>query len=190
MATDLQLLLAWRAGDRSAGNALVTRHFAAVHRVFAGRVHPDAVDDLLQRSFLTAVERREDIFEAAGFRAYLLGIARIQLLRYYRELKRDGRMEVFDSGVPDSFRSPSSVLGREQEVALLWDALRTLPLDFQLSLQLYYWENMRTADIAKVLGVAPGTVRSRLARARAALTDALSPLTPPQTTGASAHQGD
>lgn len=180
MRSDLELLRAWRAGDAASGNGLVTRHFAAVHRVFVGRVESHRVDDLLQRTFLAAVERRDDIFEASGFRAYVLGIARIQLLRHYREHRRDGRTSDIDSALKASDTTASSMVGRREQRGLLWDALRDLPLDQQLVLQLYYWEELSTPDIARVLDVAQGTVRSRLARARAALAEGFAERTPPQ----------
>lgn len=138
MRSDLELLRAWRAGDAAPGNVLVMRHFSAVHRVFVGRVESHRVDDLLQRTFLAAVERRDDIFEASGFRAYVLGIARIQLLRHYREHRRDGRTSDIDSALKASDTTASSMVGRREQRGQLWDALRDLPLDQQLVLQLYY----------------------------------------------------
>lgn len=166
MRSDLELLSAWRDGDEAAGNELVRRHFKALHRFFRGKID-EGVDDLLQRTFLAAVEKREKIRDESGFRAYLFGVARRQLLLFYREQKRARRSSPLESGVAaHSGGSPSKLVRLKQEQTLLLRALRQLPVDFQIAMELYYWENMSTAEIAEVLEVAPGTVKSRLARGR------------------------
>ena len=48
----------------------------------------------------------------------------------------------------------------------LWDAVCALPEDYRVATVLFYYEDMTTAEIAKVLAVREGTVRSRLSRAR------------------------
>ena len=53
------------------------------------------------------------------------------------------------------------------------DALRHLPLDLQVVVELHYWEEHSTAQIATVLEVPQGTVKSRLRRARALLENLL-----------------
>jgi RNA polymerase sigma-70 factor (ECF subfamily) len=53
-------------------------------------------------------------------------------------------------------------------------ALRTLPLDLQIVVELYYWQEFKVAEIAAITDVAPGTVKSRLSRARDELLTAIS----------------
>ncbi len=57
----------------------------------------------------------------------------------------------------------------------MFAALRSLSIEFQMVLELTYWEDLSGAEIAVVLGVSPHTVRSRLSRARAALRSVLRP---------------
>ena len=52
-------------------------------------------------------------------------------------------------------------------------ALRTIPLDLQVAIELFYWEEMTTEEIGVVLEIPGGTVRSRLRRARESLRDAI-----------------
>ncbi|MEM9489812.1 MAG: sigma factor-like helix-turn-helix DNA-binding protein, partial [Myxococcota bacterium] len=52
-------------------------------------------------------------------------------------------------------------------------ALCELPLDQQLLLEMYYWENMQIADLAAMFEIAPTTVRTRLFRARQLLREQL-----------------
>ena len=170
LTTDFELLDAWRAGDREAGNRLFERYFEAVCRFFSNKVHAQ-IDDLIQKTFLGCIEGRDRFQKQASFRTYLFAVAHNVLRAHFRERRRDG--EPFDptQNSSDEFGpSPSSVLAVHQEQRLLLEALRRLPLDYQLVLELYYWEDMPAPELAQVLGIAEGTVRSRLRRAKEALS--------------------
>ncbi len=164
---DGALLDAWRAGDGCAGSLLVGRHAASVLRFFRRNVRVGA-EDLAQRTFLAAVENRDRVHTSHGFRAYLLGIARHELSRAIRD---GARTEATLVSPPQP--SPSSALIRREDGARLLSALRRLPRPFQLTLELYYWEEMKTAAIAEALDVATGTIKWRLSKAREMLGDAL-----------------
>ena len=73
-------------------------------------------------------------------------------------------MSVVDLGT-----SATGKLARKHEQALLLSALRQLPLDQQIALELFYWEDLSGKEIAEVLGVGTNTARSQLYRARQAL---------------------
>jgi RNA polymerase sigma factor (sigma-70 family) len=175
VTSDADLLRAWRGGDRDAGDELVARHFASILRFFRGKLGDD-VEDLVQRTFLQCVESQGEIREG-DFRAYLFGIARHRLLDDLR--RRVRHRQVFDPeecSVADLRTSPSRHLARNQEEQLLTQALRTLPVDQQIALELAYWESMSGPEIARVLAIAENTVRSRLAQARATLRKRLEEL--------------
>ena len=53
------------------------------------------------------------------------------------------------------------------------DALRAIPLDYQLVVELHYWDELTTAEIADVLDIAQGTVKTRLHKARKLLAEQL-----------------
>jgi RNA polymerase sigma-70 factor (ECF subfamily) len=55
-------------------------------------------------------------------------------------------------------------------------ALRRLPMDLQLTLELHYWEGLRVHEVAAVHDVAPGTVKSRMARAKEMLREHITAL--------------
>ena len=177
MTDDLGLLAAWRRGDREAGNTLLRQHLRTVFGFFAVRVTPDAAEELTQRTFETCVETRDQIHDGVTVRAYLLGIARLKLLQHHDEWRRRGSRSV---GIGDSLQAPgptaSSVVAQDERQRLILRGLARLPLDFQVALELYYWESLSIQEIAHVLGVASGTVKSRLARARRALEQALGEL--------------
>jgi len=60
----------------------------------------------------------------------------------------------------------------EEERALL-GALRGLPLELQVLLELHYWEDLSTSELAGVLEIPQGTVKTRIRRARELLESAL-----------------
>lgn len=166
--TDPELLAAWRAGDARAGSTLVGRHFQSVYRFFRRKIDdPDLAKDLTQKTFLTCAENRDRLRDDLRFRAFVLGIARNILLRQLRSLgkaaERAQRLERDPTPTPTS---PSQVAAMREEQKLLLSALRALPLDLQITVELHYWEHLTTAEVGQVLEVPPGTVKWRLSRAR------------------------
>lgn len=171
--SDAALLRAWSDGDRAAGQALFERHFEAVARFFRNKAD-DPIDDLIQKTFLGCIESRGSFRGESSFRAFIFGVARNVLGKHWRAKARD-RLE-FDGdevSVHELGASPSSAYARDQEQLMLLDALRRIPLEYQIVLELHYWEEMRVDDIAIVLEVPPGTVKSRLFRARRMLRHAI-----------------
>jgi RNA polymerase sigma-70 factor (ECF subfamily) len=184
MGDDFALLARWRAGDKAAGSELFERHFDAVYRFFAHKVVADAAD-LVQRTFLACVEAKDRFREASSFRTFLFAIAHHELYAHWRKLKRDECLEVGSISVADLGASPSKVLLERREDRVLLEALRTIPLEFQLALELYYCEELSGPELAEVLDVPEGTARSRVRRALEALRNRLGALeeTPLSSTG-------
>ncbi len=180
--SDYELLRAWRRQDAQAGNVLVRRHFRSIFTFLRSKV-PDHVDELVQRTMLACVEARERIDERRSFRAYLFGIARRQLIYHYRRARQENeRFDPMLESVHDLAGSPSQVAAIRQEQHLVLDALRSLPLDLQITLELHYWEELTVNEVAAVLEVPPGTVKSRLHRARERLRERLQELGAPTET--------
>lgn len=173
--SDADLLAAWRESDVAAGEALFARHFDAVHRFFCNKVWNDQIDDLIQETFLGCVRGRER-FEVS-FRTYLFGIARKQLLKHCDRWRQRHRNEDYQSSrVAALDASPSQLAAQRQEQKLLLRALRRLPLDLQTALELFYWEGMKSVEIAEVLDIPHGTARSRLRRGREILKETVETL--------------
>ena len=166
MTTDIELLNAWRAGDSAAGERLFRRHFAAIARFFRNKVTGD-LEDLLQQTFLRGLEGRHRFRGESSFCGYLLGIACHVLADYYRARYR-ARPELALSEVSlhDLSPSPSLALADQREHQVLLAALREIPINYQIVVELYFWESMTARAIAEVLEIPLGTAQTRLARAR------------------------
>ena len=173
MNSDFELLEAWRAGDEDAGNDLFRRHFRTLFRFFATKLD-GPVDDLVQETFLACVRGRDRFRHDASFKTYLLRVARNRLFTHYK--KRERGFDPMLSSAIDGGASPSSAVVSDEARSRLLAALRRIPLDFQLTLELYYWEGLKGPQLAEVLEISDHTVRSRLSRARALLREQLQAL--------------
>jgi len=165
---DALLFEAWCRGDRRAGAQLFERHYEAIARFFHNKARHDA-DDLIQRTFLRCVETHARIRDPASFRYYLFGVARNVLLEYLEEKGRRQRREVLNflsTSIEDLAPTPSSALARAREERLILHALRRIPLELQIILELYYWEELRARELAEVLDLPEGTIRTRIRRAK------------------------
>ena len=173
--SEIELLEAWCEGSEQAGDLLLRRCFPWLYRFFIDKVG-DATEDLVQQTLIGCTRHRDKILASGAFRVYLFKIARCRLYDHLRTQRRH------PGAVDDDFERLSLVrsrtsnttrVGRARAAVEVRDALRRLPVDMQLVIELHYWEEQSTAEIAEVLDVAQGTVKSRLRRAREALAVAL-----------------
>jgi RNA polymerase sigma-70 factor (ECF subfamily) len=174
---DATLLEAWRGGDAAAGSALFERHFVSVFRFFAAKLGDVAAQDLSQRTFVAVIQSRDSLREGSKFRAYLLAVARNQLLMHLRTRGRRGvDAALEESCIDELLPSPDSALAGSEQERLIVRGLRRMPLDQQILLELHYWEELSTEELGEILGVPRGTVKSRLFRARDELRSQLASL--------------
>lgn len=163
---DYELLRAWQAGDAQAGERLFRQHYRAILRFFHNKAGAHA-HDLVQRTFLGCLEARERIRGDAPFRAFLFGVARNVLFDHYRLARRDhDHIDFGTVSVEDLRSTPTSVIAQAREVELLLRALRQIPLEAQIILEMYYWEGMRAHEIGEALEMPEPTVRTKIRRAR------------------------
>lgn len=163
-AEDLALLAAWRAGEARAGDALVRHYGPHVARFFADKVREHEVDDLVQQTWEGLIQAR-DRLAAAGvtsFRAYLYGTARFVLFGHFRRRVRAAQFDPEVSALEDLAPSPSRQASAHAKLERLADALRKLPIDLQILLELRYAQEMTSAEIAEAFEIPQGTAKSRL----------------------------
>lgn len=173
---EVALLDAWRGGDPEAGQTLVTALFPMVYRFFASKLDR-GIEDLAQQTLETCVASRERMPQHAGLRPWVISVARNHLLHELRRRSRhDARVDPIETTMQGALNSPSAVVAHAEHRHELLQSLRQIPIDFQTTLELYYWEDMNVAEIACALGVEPGTIRSRLFRARRLLERQLAAL--------------
>ncbi len=176
MDDDGALLEAWRSGDLPAGNALFERHYRAVHRFFRSRVDGE-LDDLVQATFVRCAASKDKLDGEGTFRGYAYAVARNVLREHYKAQHRGEReVDLGSTSLADLGTTPTGHLAKRAEQRLLLEALRTIPLDQQIAIELFYWEGLSTRDLARVLDVPVGTAKTRLRAARKALEARLASL--------------
>ena len=94
---------------------------------------------------------------------------RIAQYHVLRQIGGGGMGLVFAAWDPSLDRVVAIKVLRDPWAPASGEALRRLPVDLQLVVELHYWEDHSTAEIAALLELAQGTVKSRLRRAREAL---------------------
>ena len=168
---DADVLAQWAAGDRRAGAELFDRYFTAISRFFRHKVSGtlQEQDDLVQATFTACLSAAPRYRGEGSVRSFLFSIAYNVLRRHYEHRARDARVDFGTVSIHDLAPGPSTAVGRKAEVAVLIAAMRKLPVELQTALELHYWEETTVAEIAVVLGLPVGTVKTRLRRARALL---------------------
>jgi RNA polymerase sigma-70 factor (ECF subfamily) len=169
-----ELLLAWRDGDRKAGEALVRTHAHLLQRFFSNKVSAyDHVEELAQLTFTRCVEGVERFRGDSNFRTWLFGVANNVLREFYRARRRSDNIDFGTVSVADADERPSVMLASSQEQRRLLFALRRINMDAQVLLELYYWEGLTAPELAEALELPVGTVRSRIQKAKLDLKAAL-----------------
>jgi RNA polymerase sigma factor (sigma-70 family) len=176
---DRALLLAWGRGDRQAGAALIERNYDGIERFFSSKAG-DRQNDLTQQTFLRCAEGAAGYRGESSARAFLFGIARNVLFEHIRGRVRDGgRPPDFDtSSVVDLMPGVVTQIGQNAEQRQLILALQRLPLELQIVVELFYWEEFSIDELAECVKVPAGTIKSRLHRIRALLRESLEGLPP------------
>ena len=186
-------MLAAQAGDLDAFRALVEMFQDRVMRVMTAVLHCDRAfaEDLCQEVFLRVHKGLPGFDGAVRFATWLHTIAMNVAITEYRRrrtLKRDRRTVSIDApiaGTDDLYLTPA---GREVEpgerahqhefLARVRACVRELPDEFREVVVLRDMESLSYEEIAEVLGLPPGTVRSRIHRGRLMLQQMLREFAP------------
>lgn len=164
MDQDIELARRAAAGDAAAFTMLVRAHEAAVRR-FLRRLAGDAADDLAQETFLKAWRAAGHYRGEGRYRAWLMRIAWTQFLGARRAgLRRDAREA--DAPPPENRHDPEMALDLARALSRLGERERAAAL-------LCFGEGCSHAEAAEIMGLPLGSLKSIVARARAALVKTL-----------------
>ena len=173
---DTQLVELSLLGDTQAFGRIVERHQSLVCGLAysaCGNVHVS--EDLAQETFITAWRQLRNLREKGNLRGWLCGIARHVIHNFLRRQQRTPTAmaaewdEVIHPASDEP--SPDECVINEQETAMLWGALQTLPLNYRDPMVLYYRQNESVGAVAELLGLSEDAVKQRLARGRAMLAE-------------------
>ena len=150
--------------ERQAYEEAVLRHSDTVVRILLLRCRqPADVEDCYQEVFLKLLTCRKPFRDQEHVKAWLIRTALNQAVSLHRQFWRRNVVLLGDTPCPDG-AAPDGSAGRE-----LLDELRALPEAQRDVLYLHYYEGYSVDELARILNVRPGTVKSRLSRGRQAL---------------------
>jgi len=188
--SDLLLVERTLAGDNRAFELLVIKYQRRIQRLIARMVRDvDLVEDIAQETFIRAYRGLHQFRGDAQFYTWLYRIAVNTAKKFLLELKRDPLVTESamknDDDEDETSRSrneqineetPESVLAAREIAAVVDMALQALPEDLRQAVTLREIEGLTYEEIAQVMDCPVGTVRSRIFRAREAISAKVKPL--------------
>lgn len=175
-----KLIEAAQAGDKKAFGQLIRRHQKKLFRFIYGLTGSfDTAEDVVQDTFIKAYEALDRFNTAYAFYPWLSTIARNTA---YNQIRRAEKQDSLDNMSEKGFDQPSGELGPLDKLLdsegkkRFYQALNKLPLKYRTVFVLRHFEGMDYARIASYLKIPPGTVDSRLHRARNMIMDELGDL--------------
>lgn len=181
---DTELWQAAAAGQHDAFGELFDRYATPVYNYLLRHTGDwSEAEDLTAAVFLQAWRRRREVvFDRDSALPWLLGVARLMLrnarrarVRYEAALRRAGADAAAQIGVPDPADLAVGSVDDERQLAALRAAVVRLPRQQREVIELCIYSGLDMQAAAVSLGVAVGTVKSRLHRARQNLVADLSP---------------
>jgi RNA polymerase sigma-70 factor (ECF subfamily) len=162
---DIALVQAMAAGEVSALNELYTLHGANLLNYLTSILHDRALaEEVLQDVMLAVWEHAASFRGESKVRTWLLTIARHRAINAQRRLSPD--FVPLDEEATAADTSPIEKVERRTQQQALQAAIRQLPPFHQEILVLIFYHQLSGPEVAEVLGVTVGTVKSRLHRAK------------------------
>jgi RNA polymerase sigma-70 factor (ECF subfamily) len=179
---DLELLKRCLTGDNQAWESLLLSHNRKIYGLcyrFTGRTVE--AEDLTQEIFIKVFQTLKSYDQQQGtFSTWLTRVARNHLVDHYRRTKRDRATSSLDDegsseveARPSPEVSPMEGVESRERRELLQDGLNKLSPDLREAVILRDLQDLDYEEIARVLGVPQGTVKSRINRGRLELARVL-----------------
>lgn len=169
---DIEWVRACQAGDADAFHPLVLRNQKRIYNLALRMLRdPAEAEDLTQEAFVAAFEQIGSFRGESAFSTWLYRIAVRRSLNRIRDLGRRPLAHASSLDVADPSPGPDVIRERRETRAALERGLLALSADFRVVLVLREMQGLSYEEIAEMLGVEAGTVKSRLHRARFALAE-------------------
>jgi RNA polymerase sigma-70 factor (ECF subfamily) len=193
--SDLLLVERTLAGDQRAFELLVVKYQSRIQRLIGRMVRDvDLVEDIAQETFIRAYRALHQFRGDAQFYTWLYRIAVNTAKKSLMELKH--APTVLEGGFPGSDdedetsqprnepmmdETPESVLAAKEIAGVVNAAMEALPEDLRQAVTLREIEGLTYDEIAVIMNCPIGTVRSRIFRAREAISSRIRPMLENQT---------
>jgi RNA polymerase sigma-70 factor (ECF subfamily) len=171
VSSDAELIQLLRQGDRQAFADVYERHKSAIYRYCLRMLaDADAAEDATHDTSLKMYANTEQLHNVESFVSWLFRIAHNEVLMYMRYNKRNGTHN--DETVWDE-TTPHEILVSTETTELVQKILQNLKSEYREVVLLREYEQLSYAQIAEITGDTESSVKSRLYKARKALTKRL-----------------
>jgi RNA polymerase sigma factor (sigma-70 family) len=174
MDTDTVLVARARQGDTVAFGQLIRRHWGSVHHATCAILGSATdADDVVQDAWLHAYLHLSQFHEAASFKTWVHAIVRNRAIDHHRRMRRrwryasaQGAARLLYADMRSDVRTPEQlVLDAEREAGLA-SAMAMLPDRLRVLLELWHTGQYSYREMARIAGVRPSTIKSRIWQAR------------------------
>jgi RNA polymerase sigma-70 factor (ECF subfamily) len=180
---DAALVARWQGGDPGAFEELVRRHQARTYRLVLRLLgSPEDAEEVAQEAFLSLHRHGRHFRREARFSTFLYRVATNAALNRRRSLSRSrareeefARRQAAGEHLPARPRDPEGQAVGSEVQQRVQEALMQLAPDLRAAIVLYDIEGQSYREIARILEIPEGTVKSRIHRARSALRSLLAP---------------
>jgi len=168
---DLPLIQAMAAGDSTALDTLYERHGRGIYSFLMAHLRDNSAlaEEVLQDVMLAAWQNAPRFRQESKVRTWLLVIARNRAINAQRR-RRLNLVELEENSITsDDDTGPLEQAHRSANHEILRQAIQQLPAAHQEILTLVFYQQLSGPEIAAILGISEGTVKSRLHRAKESL---------------------
>ena len=155
-----------KQGDKNAFCNLININKSAIYRVSKAILNKEEdIEDAVSEAILKAYKNIKTLKDDTFFKTRLIRIVINESNNIYKKRNREllvDKSEFINIKVNDKYKDLS-----------LYNAINSLDYDLRTTTILFYFEDMKYKDIAKVLNVKEGTIKSRLSRAKEKLYNIL-----------------
>lgn len=168
--SDVELVNQCLGGNNKAYDLLVKRYELQMYRTAFGIVKdPDLAKDVTQNGFLKSWEKLHSFNPNLKYYSWLYRIIVNEALNTVRRKKKFGKLTLMQS---DEDNPQQKLMKKEQSNSLM-KVIESLPVDYNIVLQLRHFEELSYQEISEILEIEIKTVKSRLYTARMHLREKL-----------------
>lgn len=166
--SEVELVKRMQLGDAEAFDRIFERYNHKLLRM-AYLISGNYADseDIVQEAFVTCYCNCKSLKDCSSFSSWLYRILTRTAWRYAKKRRQEEPTEVlYEHGEPESGNLPLEVVLRNEEQSLIYAAVNQLEMKQRTVIVLYYFNQLSTKEIGRVMGCMEGTVKSRLYTAR------------------------
>ena len=172
--SDEDLLQRIAAGDKLAMRVLFSRHQLRIHRFVLRMVRDETVaEDAVSDTFLDVWRQAGDFSGRSQVSTWLMSIARFKALSALRKRRDLGLDEEWAAGIEDEADTPEVISQKLDKGAAIRLCMERLGTEHREVIDLVYYHEASIEEVAEIVGIPEGTVKTRLFHARKKLAELL-----------------